>query len=93
MKKLIETIKRGELSVNGKSTNKEEFVTCGGIDLKDINFKTFESKLHSKLFIVGECLNIDALTGGFNFQAAWTGVRPVGHANEVLSRLKELQTG
>ena len=71
--KLIETLKRGQFSVNGKSTNKEEFVTSGGIDLKDINFKTFESKLHSKLFIVGECLNIDALTGGFNFQAAWTG--------------------
>jgi predicted Rossmann fold flavoprotein len=73
MNKLIETLKRGQFSVNGKSTNKEEFVTCGGIDLKDINFKTFESKLQSNLFIVGECLNIDALTGGFNFQAAWTG--------------------
>ena len=73
MNKLIETLKRGQFSVNGKSTNKEEFVTCGGIDLKDINFKTFESKLQPNLFIVGECLNIDALTGGFNFQAAWTG--------------------
>lgn len=73
MNKLVETLKRGQFNVNGKSTNKEEFVTCGGVDLKDINFKTFESKLQSNLFIVGECLNIDALTGGFNFQAAWTG--------------------
>ena len=73
MNKLTEVLKRGQFSINGKSTNKEEFVTCGGIDLKDINFKTFESKLQPNLFIVGECLNIDALTGGFNFQAAWTG--------------------
>jgi len=71
--KLVETIKRGQFAINGKSTNKEEFVTCGGVDLKEINFKTFESKLNPNLYIVGECLNIDALTGGFNFQAAWTG--------------------
>jgi len=59
--------------VNGKSTFKEEFVTAGGIDLKEINFKTFESKLHKNLFFAGEILNIDAITGGFNFQNAWTG--------------------
>lgn len=58
---------------NGKSTFKEEFVTAGGIDLKDINFKRFESKIHPNLFYVGEALNIDAVTGGFNFQNAWTG--------------------
>ena len=57
----------------GKSTFKEEFVTAGGIDLKEINFKKFESKLHNNLFYVGEILNIDAVTGGFNFQNAWTG--------------------
>ncbi|MFD0993420.1 BaiN/RdsA family NAD(P)/FAD-dependent oxidoreductase [Tenacibaculum geojense] len=57
----------------GKSTFKEEFVTAGGIDLKEINFKKFESKLHKNLFYVGEILNIDAVTGGFNFQNAWTG--------------------
>lgn len=57
----------------GKSTFKEEFVTAGGIDLKEINFKRFESKLHANLFFVGEILNIDAVTGGFNFQNAWTG--------------------
>ena len=59
--------------VNGKSTFKEEFVTAGGIDLKEINFKRFESKIHPNLFFVGEILNIDAVTGGFNFQNAWTG--------------------
>lgn len=59
--------------VNGKSTFKDEFVTAGGIDLKEINFKRFESKLHPNLFFAGEVLNIDAITGGFNFQNAWTG--------------------
>jgi len=58
--------------VDGKSTFKEEFVTAGGIDLKEVNFKTFESKLHSGLYFAGEVLNIDAVTGGFNFQNAWT---------------------
>ena len=59
--------------VDGKSTFKEEFVTAGGIDLKEINFKTFESKLHKNLFFAGEVINVDAVTGGFNFQNAWTG--------------------
>ncbi len=59
--------------VNGKSTFKEEFVTAGGVDLKEINFKQFESKLHKNLYFAGEVLNIDAITGGFNFQNAWTG--------------------
>ncbi len=58
--------------VNGKSTFKDEFVTAGGIDLKEINFKRYESKLHKNLFFAGEILNIDAITGGFNFQNAWT---------------------
>lgn len=60
-------------NVEGKSTFKEEFVTAGGIDLKEINFKTFESKLCKNLYFAGEVLNIDAVTGGFNFQNAWTG--------------------
>lgn len=59
--------------IDGKSTFKEEFVTAGGVDLKDVNFKRFESKLHDNLFFAGEVLNIDAVTGGFNFQNAWTG--------------------
>lgn len=58
--------------VNGKSTFKEEFVTAGGINLKEINFKTMESKLHENLYFAGEIVNIDAITGGFNFQNAWT---------------------
>jgi len=61
------------LQVDGKSTFKEEFVTAGGIDLKEINFKRYESKIHKDLFFAGEVLNIDAVTGGFNFQNAWTG--------------------
>ena len=59
-------------NVHGKSTFKDEFVTAGGIDLKEINFKRFESKIHKNLFFAGEVLNIDAVTGGFNFQNAWT---------------------
>ncbi|WP_282123664.1 NAD(P)/FAD-dependent oxidoreductase [Algibacter mikhailovii] len=60
-------------NVNGKSTFKEEFVTAGGVDLKEVNFKTFESKYIKNLYFAGEVLNIDAVTGGFNFQNAWTG--------------------
>lgn len=63
----------GIFEVNGKSTFKEEFVTAGGIDLKEVNFKTFESKVCENLYFAGEVLNIDAITGGFNFQNAWTG--------------------
>ncbi|HSI69627.1 MAG TPA: NAD(P)/FAD-dependent oxidoreductase [Gillisia sp.] len=63
----------GNFEVKGKSTFKEEFVTAGGINLSEVNFKTFESKLHKNLFFAGEILNIDAITGGFNFQNAWTG--------------------
>ena len=59
-------------TVNGKSTFKEEFVTAGGVDTKAINFKTMEAKNFPGLYFAGEVLNIDALTGGFNFQAAWT---------------------
>ena len=59
--------------VAGKSTFKEEFVTAGGVDLKEVNFKTFESRICKNLYFAGEVLNIDAITGGFNFQNAWTG--------------------
>ncbi|MDD7886889.1 NAD(P)/FAD-dependent oxidoreductase [Flavivirga sp. 57AJ16] len=58
--------------VTGKSTFKEEFVTAGGVDLKEVNFKTFESKLCEGMYFAGEILNVDAITGGFNFQNAWT---------------------
>lgn len=59
--------------VRGKSTFKDEFVTAGGIELKEVDFKTFESKVHRGLYFAGEVLDIDAITGGFNFQNAWTG--------------------
>ncbi|MDL5510911.1 NAD(P)/FAD-dependent oxidoreductase [Arenibacter sp. M-2] len=59
--------------VDGKSTFKEEFVTAGGVHLKEINFKTYESKILPGLYFAGEVLNVDAITGGFNFQNAWTG--------------------
>ena len=65
-------ITNSEYSIDGKSVFKEEFVTCGGVELKQVNFKTMESRLHSNLFFAGEVLNIDGLTGGFNFQSAWT---------------------
>ena len=73
LQKLSEQLTKSVFQVNGKSTFKEEFVTAGGIDLKEVNFKTFESKLHKNLFFAGEVINIDAVTGGFNFQNAWTG--------------------
>ncbi|WP_396137710.1 NAD(P)/FAD-dependent oxidoreductase [Flavobacterium sp.] len=69
---LIEQLINGEFHVNGKSTFKEEFVTAGGIDLKEVNFKTMESKILPDVYFAGEILNIDAITGGFNFQNAWT---------------------
>lgn len=73
LNQLAEQLTNGVFQVNGKSTFKEEFVTAGGVDLKEINFKTMESKLLPNLYLAGEVLNIDAITGGFNFQNAWTG--------------------
>ena len=67
-------------NANGKATNKDEFVTAGGVELKEVNFKRFESKIHNNLFFAGEVLNIDAVTGGFNFQNAWTGAFIAGNA-------------
>ncbi|OIQ17616.1 MAG: flavoprotein [Flavobacterium sp. MedPE-SWcel] len=72
LQSLAEQLVNGEFSVNGKSTFKEEFVTAGGIELKEINFKTMQSKLVENLYFAGEIMNIDAITGGFNFQNAWT---------------------
>lgn len=73
LEKLANQLTKGIYNANGRTTFKEEFVTAGGVDLKEINFKRFESRKHSNLFFVGEVLNIDAVTGGFNFQNAWTG--------------------
>ena len=73
LEKLANQLTKGIYNANGRTTFKDEFVTAGGVDLKEINFKRFESRKHSNLFFVGEVLNIDAVTGGFNFQNAWTG--------------------
>ncbi|WP_373541873.1 NAD(P)/FAD-dependent oxidoreductase [Chamaesiphon sp.] len=68
----IQELKRGEYQIAGKGVFKEEFVTCGGVDLKSVNFQTMESKLCPGLYFAGEILDIDGVTGGFNFQSAWT---------------------
>ena len=73
LENLANQLTKGVYNANGRTTFKDEFVTAGGIDLKEINFKRFESRKHNNLFFVGEILNIDAVTGGFNFQNAWTG--------------------
>ncbi|PCI96879.1 MAG: aminoacetone oxidase family FAD-binding enzyme [Flavobacteriales bacterium] len=70
--KLIQLLTADIYPSKGKTTFKQEFVSCGGVKLNEINFKTMESKLVPKLYFAGEVLNIDALTGGFNFQNAWT---------------------
>jgi predicted Rossmann fold flavoprotein len=69
---LIALLARTELPVDGKSLNKDEFVTCGGVSLREVNFKTMESRIVPHLYFAGELLDIDGITGGFNFQAAWT---------------------
>jgi hypothetical protein len=69
---LVEKLRRTEFSVTGKSLNKEEFVTCGGVKLSEVNFKTMESRICPGLHFAGELLDIDGITGGFNFQSAWT---------------------
>jgi predicted Rossmann fold flavoprotein len=73
LQNLANQLTAGIFEVRGKSTFKEEFVTAGGVDLKEVNFKTFESRKVDGLYFAGEVLNIDAITGGFNFQNAWTG--------------------
>ena len=70
--KLIKNLCVNEYAVNGKTTFKEEFVTAGGIQLNEIDFNTMRSKKHSGLFFAGEIINVDGITGGFNFQNAWT---------------------
>ena len=70
--KLVQQLIRTEFQVTGKSLNKDEFVTCGGVRLGDVDFKTMESRICPGLYFAGELLDIDGITGGFNFQAAWT---------------------
>ncbi|MGS0747900.1 NAD(P)/FAD-dependent oxidoreductase [Halpernia sp. GG3] len=69
---ILENLCSRKMKVTGKSTYKDEFVTAGGVDLKEINFKTMESKNIENFYLAGEVLNIDAVTGGFNFQACWS---------------------
>jgi predicted flavoprotein YhiN len=77
---LAERLVRTELPVTGKSLNKDEFVTCGGVRLREVDFKTMESRVRPGLYFAGEVLDIDGVTGGFNFQAAWTTGWIAGHA-------------
>jgi predicted flavoprotein YhiN len=72
LEKIAEAICASYFRVTGKSTFKEEFVTAGGVELKEVDFRTMESKLLPGLYFAGEVLDVDAITGGFNFQAAWT---------------------
>ena len=78
--RLAQQLVRTEFQVTGKSTNKAEFVTCGGVPLNEVNFKTMESRICPGLYFAGEVLDIDGITGGFNFQAAWTTGWIAGHA-------------
>lgn len=69
---LIQNLLQGNYTISGKGQFKEEFVTCGGVDLKEVDFKTMESRICPGLYFAGELLDIDGVTGGFNFQSAWT---------------------
>ncbi len=80
LQKLAAQVAASEFAVEGKSLNKEEFVTCGGVRLREVDFKTMQSRLVPGLFFAGEVLDIDGVTGGFNFQAAWTGGWLAGRA-------------
>jgi predicted Rossmann fold flavoprotein len=80
LNQLVRELTQGEYAMNGKGAFKEEFVTCGGVNLKEVNFKTMESKLVPGLYFAGEVLDIDGVTGGFNFQSAWTTAYLAGDA-------------
>ncbi|GHC07802.1 NAD(P)/FAD-dependent oxidoreductase [Cerasicoccus arenae] len=80
---LIRELVDGHYQVQGKTTNKDEFVTCGGVKLKEVDFRRMESRVVPHLHFAGECLDIDGITGGFNFQAAWTTGRIAGETMAV----------
>ena len=77
---LLTELSAGEFQVAGKGVFKEEFVTCGGVDLKEVDFRTMESRICPGLYFAGEILDIDGITGGFNFQNAWTTAWIAGNA-------------
>ncbi|MBD2203291.1 NAD(P)/FAD-dependent oxidoreductase [Calothrix sp. FACHB-1219] len=85
LNKLVAELTQGEYTITGKGVFKEEFVTCGGVNLKEVNFKTMESKLVPGLYFAGEVLDIDGVTGGFNFQSAWTTAYLAGSAMGITS--------
>jgi len=70
--KLLNTLLNDIYGVHGKTTFKEEFVTCGGVNVSEVDFATMQSKVMPGLYFAGEVLDVDGITGGFNFQAAWT---------------------
>ena len=72
LNKLVEALTNDQYKVTGKGAFRDEFVTCGGVSLSDINLNTMESKVCKNLYFAGEVLDVDAITGGFNLQAAWT---------------------
>lgn len=80
LNQLVQELTQGQYLVEGKGVFKEEFVTCGGVNLKEVDFKTMESKLIPGLYFAGEILDIDGVTGGFNFQSAWTTAYLAGNA-------------
>ncbi len=86
---LLRQLVAAEFAIAGKSTFKEEFVTAGGVHLREIDFRTFSARRFPGLYLAGEMLDIDAITGGFNFQAAWTGGYLAGTA---MGQPAEVQT-
>jgi len=80
LNQLIEELNQGRYLIKGKGIFKEEFVTCGGISLKEVDFKTMQSRQCPGLYFAGEILDIDGVTGGFNFQSAWTTAWLAGQA-------------
>lgn len=80
LNQLVQELTQGCYLIQGKGAFKEEFVTCGGVSLKEVNFKTMESRLCPGLYFAGEILDIDGVTGGFNFQSAWTTAWLAGQA-------------
>ena len=83
LNKLVSELIQGQYNIKGKGAFKDEFVTCGGVSLKEIDFKTMESKICPHLYFAGEILDIDGVTGGFNFQSAWTTGWLAGNAMSV----------
>jgi predicted Rossmann fold flavoprotein len=72
LRQIAKELTAGEFIIQGKGQFKEEFVTCGGVKLNEVDFKTMQSRIIEGLFFAGEVLNIDGITGGFNFQSSWT---------------------